>query len=595
MNTPLLLVLLAVAAHAAPPTVDHARDFILKSEATLDELSATSDRAAWVYANFITYDSEKLSADAGRAYSAEAAKLAKESRYFERLDLPPDLARKFLLLKLQVSAPMPADPKEQKELAELGVGLDAAYSKWKHCPKPDKCMTFEEIDDRFRLSRDPQELAELWAGWHAVGVPMRAKYARFVELSNKGSRDLGFKDTAHLWRAGYDMTPEQFEAELDRLWLQLKPLYDSLHAYVGRKLNEKYGPGTVGEDGLIPAHLMGNMWAQTWDNTYDFVAPPKTKKPYDLTEELVKRKTDEKQMVKYGEGFFSSLGFAPLPQTFWERSLLKRPQDREVVCYASAWDVETNDDIRIKMCTKITAEDFITVHHELGHNYYQRAYGAQPYLFKNSANDGFHEALGDTIALAITPEYLKKVGLIDRVPGSDSDLDLLLKMALERVAFQPFGLLVDKWRWGVFSGDIKPETYNKAWWDLRKKYQGVKPPTPRTEADFDPGAKYHIPGNTPYARYFLATVLQFQFYRSLCQQSGFKGPLHRCSFYGDKAAGDKLNKMMSMGASRPWPDALEAVTGQRQMDATAILEYFAPLKKWLDEQNKGQVVGWKAE
>ncbi|MEW5884496.1 MAG: M2 family metallopeptidase, partial [Armatimonadota bacterium] len=356
---------------------------------------------------------------------------------------------------------------------------------------------------------------------------------------------------------------------------------------------DKY-PGAVGPDNLIPAHLLGNMWAQEWGNVYDLVAPPKSKRPFDLTQELVKRKTDEKQMVRYGENFFSSLGFAPLPQTFWERSLLKRPQDREVVCHASAWDVETNDDIRIKMCTRINDTDFVTVHHELGHNYYQREYAAQPYLFKNSANDGFHEALGDTISLSVTPEYLKTIGLIKKVPGPEADLDLLLKMAMERVAFQPFGLLMDKWRWSVFTGETPPSQYNQKWWQLRTRYQGIKPPVARSEADFDPGAKYHIPGNTPYARYFLSTVLQFQMYRALCQQSGHAGPLHRCSFYGDKTAGAKLQKMMQLGQSRPWPDALEAVTGQRQMDATAILEYFAPLKKWLDEQNEGKKVGWAA-
>lgn len=594
-SLPLLLVL-AVSAPAGPtPTVKQAEAFIGKAEAELDELGAQADRAAWVYANFITYDTEKLSADTGRVFSAKAAELAVQARKFDTLKLPPDLARKFLLLKLQVSSPMPPGAQEQKELAALGVWLDAAYSKGKYCPAgPDKCLTLDDIEDRLRVSRDAPEQLELWRGWHSIAAPMRPKYRRFAELSNMGARNLGFADTAHLWRAGYDMAPEDFAAETDRLWNQLKPLYESLHAYVGRRLNDKYGPGTVGEDGLIPAHLTGNMWAQSWENIYDLVALPKTKTAYDLTQILRARKADEKRMVQYGENFFSSIGFAPLPDTFWERSLLKRPADREVVCHASGWDVETGDDIRIKMCTRINAEDFITIHHELGHNYYQREYKAQPYLFRGSANDGFHEALGDTIALSITPAYLKEIGLIKEVPGPEADVDLLLKIALERVSFQPFGLLVDKWRWGVFDGSIKPDQYNAAWWKLRRQYQGVKPPLERNEQDFDPGAKYHIPGNTPYTRYFLANVLQFQFYRSLCRQSGYTGPLHRCSFYGNKDAGAKLQKMMQLGQSRPWPDALEAVTGQRQMDATAILEYFEPLKKWLDEQNAGKTVGWKA-
>jgi peptidyl-dipeptidase A len=475
------------------------------------------------------------------------------------------------------------------------VWLDSAYGKGKYCPTPDKCKTLDDLEDVMRDSRDPKVLLDAWQGWRTISPPMRAKYERFVELSNKGSQDLGFKDTADLWRSGYDMTPEQFSAELDRVNEQLKPFYVSLHAYVRRRLQEKYGKDIIGADGLIPEQLLGNMWGQTWDNIYDVVAPHTGKPPFELTDLLKAKKLDEHQMVKFGEGFFTSLGFDPLPATFWERSMFTKPRDREVVCHASAWDVENSQDLRIKMCIKVVGEDFITIHHELGHNFYQRAYEKQPYFFRGSANDGFHEALGDTIALSVTPEYLKQVNLLDKVPGPEGDIDLLLKKALEKVAFQPFGLLVDKWRWDVFSGKTKPEDYNKAWWALVRKYQGLKPGNERTEKDFDPGAKYHIPGNTPYARYFLANVYQFQFYRALCKIHGHTGPLHRCSYYGDKAVGKKLNEMMAMGASKPWPDALEAATGQRQMDATAILEYFAPLKVWLDEQNKGQTLGWKAE
>jgi peptidyl-dipeptidase A len=291
-------------------------------------------------------------------------------------------------------------------------------------------------------------------------------------------------------------------------------------------------------------------------------------------------------MVKYGESFFTSLGFESLPASFWERSLFTKPQDREVVCHASAWDVDAQKDVRIKMCIKINDEDFVTVHHELGHNYYQMAYAPQSYLYQDSANDGFHEAIGDTIALSVTPEYLKKIGLIDQVPDASSDIGLLLKMALDKIAFLPFGYLVDQWRWKVFSGEVKPQDYNKAWWELVGKYQGLAAPVARSEKDFDAGAKYHIAANVPYARYFLATVLQFQFHRALCRIAGYKGPLHRGSIYGNKEAGAKLKQMLAMGMSRPWPEALKALTGEDRMDATAIVDYFAPLKKWLDEQNK---------
>jgi peptidyl-dipeptidase A len=297
-------------------------------------------------------------------------------------------------------------------------------------------------------------------------------------------------------------------------------------------------------------------------------------------------------MARYGERFFTSLGFDPLPATFWDRSLFTKPADRDVVCHASAWDIDMVDDLRIKMCIEITDEDFSTVHHEEGHNFYDRAYNKQPVLYRAGANDGFHEGIGDTLALSITPEYLVKIGLLDKAPGSEGDIGLLMKMALDKVAFLPFGILIDQWRWGVFSGQIPPDQYNKAWWDLVLKYQGVAPPVARTENDFDPGAKYHIPANTPYMRYFLADILQFQFHRGLCKAAGYEGPLNRCSIYGNKEAGSRLAKMMEMGASRPWPETLAVITGDGKLDATAILDYFAPLKKWLDEQNKDRVCGW---
>ena len=414
----------------------------------------------------------------------------------------------------------------------------------------------------------------MWRGWHAIAPPIRPLFRRYVELGNKGARELGFRDTGAMWRSKYDMPPEAFPAEMDRLWNQVRPLYLSLHAYVRAKLREKYGD-VVPASGPIPAHLLGNMWAQEWENIYPLVAPKDADPGYDLTAILKAKHTQPLDIVRYGEHFFTSLGFAPLPKTFWERSLFVKPRDRDVVCHASSWDIDSVDDLRLKMCIQVNSEDFTTVHHELGHNFYQRAYDQQPFLFRDSANDGFHEAIGDTIALSVTPEYLQKIGLLESVPDSSKDLGLLLHKALEKIAFLPFALMIDKWRWQVFSGEIPPEKYNEAWWQLRLKYQGVAPPVERTEADFDPGAKYHVPANMPYARYFLADILQFQFHRALAQ-----------------VAGDRLNAMLAMGLSEPWPRALEALTGQKEMDATAILDYFAPLKRWLDEQNSGKPVGW---
>lgn len=581
-------------SHAKKPTVQEAQAFMDKAEAELLDLGNLAASAAWVQATYITDDSILVAAKEGERVIARQTELVNEAKRFEGLQLPPDLARKFLLLKLGLNLPAPSDPKLRTELTQTAANLDASYGRGKYCPGNDesKCMGIDEIGVKMAKSRDPQELADLWVGWHKVGAPMKPHYARFVELSNQGARELGFADTGALWRAGYDMPPDAFSADIERLWKQVEPLYLELHTYVRHRLIQKYGAAAERPDGMIPAHLLGNMWAQEWGNVYDVVAPPAAPATYDLEKALADRKTDAKGMVRFGEGFFRSLGFPALPDTFWERSMLTRPRDRDVVCHASAWDVDNDMDVRLKMCIHGTADDFVTVHHELGHNYYQMAYRHQPFLFRNGANDGFHEAIGDSIALSITPEYLKTLGLIDKVPPTDADIPLLLHTAMDKIAFLPFGLLIDKWRWEVFSGQVKPADYNKAWWELREKYQGVAPPVARTEDDFDPGAKYHIPGNTPYMRYFLARVYQFQFYRAMCRASGYQGPLNRCSFFNSKEAGAKLNAMLELGQSKPWPEALKAMTGEDKADASAMIEYFQPLLTWLKEQNRGEKVGW---
>jgi peptidyl-dipeptidase A len=581
-----------------PPTVAEAEQFIKNAEDQLNDLTTRQQRAAWVQSTFITDDTETISAQANEVLIGVTTELAKQTTRYDNLKMPGDLARKMLLLKLSaaVPAPAPSDPKELAELTRIGASLEGDYGKGKYCPKTGKhageCLDITQIEKIMANSTDPEETKDLWVGWHSISPPMRERYARWVELGNKGAKEMGYPDLGSMWRAGYDVTPEQFSAELERLWQQVKPLYDSLQAYVRIKLVEKYGPSAVDAQGRIRADLLGNPWAQEWGNIFPLVAPPQQKQPYDITDLLAAKKVDAIGMVKYGEGFFESLGFAPLPKTFWERSLFTKPRDRDVVCHASAWDIDNFDDLRLKMCIQVRGEDFITVHHELGHNFYQRAYSKQPFLFKNGANDGFHEAIGDSIALAITPEYLNRVGLLTTIPQTD-DTGYLLHQALDKVAFLPFGLLIDQWRWKVFSGEIKPADYNKSWWEMREKYQGVAPPVGRSEQDFDPGAKYHVAANVPYTRYFLARILQFQFYRAMCREAGFSGPLYRCTFYANKAAGAKLNTMLEMGQSKPWPDALYALTGERQMDGSAMMEYFAPLKEWLDEQNKGQKVGWQ--
>jgi len=569
---------------------DEAEKFLADAEKRLLDLNIKAGRADWVKSTFITDDTELLAAEANENLIAATTELAEQSRKYENVDLSPEAKRKLKLLKLSLTLPAPKDPAERSELTKITASMEGEYGKGKYCPDGDKgkCLSLPDLENIINTSRDPEELKKAWVGWHQIAIPIRKEYVRFVELSNKGAKEMGFKDTGAMWRSKYDMEPDAFAAEMERLWQQVKPLYDSLYTYTRRKLSEKYGKDVVAEDKPIPAHLIGNMWAQQWGNIYPILAPANADRGYDLTQILKTRNTDAKQMVRYGESFFTSLGFDSLPSTFWERSLFLKPADREVVCHASAWDIDYEKDVRLKMCIQINEEDFTTVHHELGHNYYQMAYSTKPFLFRDSANDGFHEAIGDTIALSVTPAYLKQLSLIDKVPDQTADIGFLLNRALDKVAFLPFGYLIDQWRWKVFSGEVGPNDYNKAWWDLRLKYQGIVPPVPRTEQDFDPGAKYHVPANTPYARYFLAHILQFQFHRALCREAGFTGPLYQCSIYGNKKAGEKLKAMLAMGMSEPWPAALKAMTGEDKMDATAILDYFAPLKTWLDQQNAQQ-------
>ncbi len=586
------VVVVPAAQNATPPTIAEAKAFLAQAEARLLALSGENGRASWIQSTYITDDTEALAAQANQRMIEAAVEYAKKATRFDKLKLAPAEARKMRLLKIGLTLAAPAHPAESEEVTRLAASLESAYGKARYCAGSGQCLDLQEITRVLANGRDPSQLLDVWRGWHDVGGPMRKDYQRLVALSNKGARELGFADTGAMWRSKYDMPPDAFARELDRLWSQVRPLYESLHAYVRRRLGEKYGPEAVPAAGAIPAHLLGNMWAQSWDNIYPLVAPRDTDPGYDLTSILKARKTDEREMTRYGERFFTSLGFRPLPKTFWERSLFVKPRDREVVCHASAWDVDNDEDLRIKMCIDITAEDFATIHHELGHNFYQRAYNRQPALFRDSANDGFHEAVGDTIALSVTPEYLVRIGLLDRAPDTAKDIGLLLRRALEKVAFLPFGLVIDQWRWKVFSGEILPAQYNQAWWELRRKYQGVAPAVARDERNFDPGAKYHVPANVPYTRYFLAHILQFQFHRALAEAAGCTGPLHRCSIHSSAEAGRRLGDMLAMGASRPWPEALEALTGRREMDATAMLDYFAPLQKWLDQQNRGAPAGW---
>jgi peptidyl-dipeptidase A len=587
-----------LAAVAEDALVAEAKTFVAQMDADLRTLYVNASVAAWANETDITPEHEAEASRTGAEQAKGITRWIKASRKFDpilgRLD---ESTRRQLRLLSFSGQPAPDDPAKAEELAQLGTEMSSLYGKGKVCTivqGKEQCKDIEALSKVLQTTRKPAEALAAWQGWHDnVGRAERQPFARFVELANDGARGVGFENVATMWKSAYDMPPDAFEAETDRLYAQLKPLYEQLHCHTRRKLSQKYGEQVVPKTGPIPAHLLGNMWAQSWGWLYKELEPYPGEAPVNVDAALAKPDYDERKMVRVAEGFYTSLGFPALPATFWERSMFSKPAGKEVVCHASAWDVTYSNDLRIKMCIQKTQEDLDVIHHELGHDFYFAAYHQLPTLFQNGANDGFHEAIGDTVVLSITPQYLKDKGLLARAVKNDKvKLNGQMATALEKIAFLPFGLVVDKWRWDVFSGKVEPTQYNEHWWTLRQAYQGIKPAVARAATDFDPGAKYHVPANVPYMRYFLAAVLQFQFHRALCKISGYTGPLDECSIYGNKAAGDAFWKMLSLGASKPWQEALFELTGEREMDATAILDYFAPLQTWLEKQNEGQACGW---
>ncbi|MGI9246434.1 MAG: M2 family metallopeptidase [Steroidobacteraceae bacterium] len=590
-----IAVALATLGAAGAARAETADEFVARLNREFADIGLELNAAGWTQATYINVDTQLLSARTNERFLESFSKAVGESKAFAAQPMSAPSRRAIDLLKLGVAAPAPDDPAKRAELATILARMEAKYGEARYCkPGAKECRDEVQLKAVLEKSRDYGELLDAWQGWHDQAKGLRTDYARYVELANEGARELGYDNLGAMWRSGYDMPADDFTQEAARLYQQVEPFYRDLQCYARKKLADRYGEDKVPAGKPIPAHLLGNMWAQQWDAVYDLLEPYPGVSQLDVDSALQKQGYDPVRMAKSAEDFYRSIGFPSLPQTFWERSMLAQPRDRNVQCHASAWHMDGKEDVRIKMCTRPTYEELRTIYHEMGHVYYFLWYKDQPYLFQNGAHDGFHEAIGDTVTLSMTPSYLAKIGLVPAAakPGREALINQQMKMALEKIAFLPFGKMIDEWRWQVFSGQVKPGDYNTAWWAIREKYQGIRPPVQRTEADFDPGAKYHIPGNTPYTRYFLSFILQFQFQKALCEAAGFKGPLAECSIYGNEAAGRKFGAMLAKGASQPWQDTLYELTGTRQMDASAILDYFGPLEGWLKEQNKGQACGW---
>ena len=602
MKNFLSLILIIIVTSCAPSseqtlTNEDLEEFLANVESENKKDGPVIYSASWISSNFITYDSQKVIADYGTKSTLKSLQRSREAASFDGLDTSKENQRMLNILKSSFVMPPPLDEKLASELSEITTSLEAMYGRGEYCFDDEECYDLEAFESIIDNSRDPKELLRAWEGWHEIGKPMKPMYMRMVDIGNQGSVDLGYEGLSDLWFSKYDMPAEDFLDDTDRVWSEVKPLYEALHCHVRAKLNEHYGDEVISKTGPLPVHMLGNMWGQSWSNIYDLVYEEKSDSKYiDVTKIINEKSLSEIEMVEYAEDFFISMGFKPLPETFWERSLFVKPRDRSVVCHASAWNLDpANNDLRIKMCIEKNEEDFITIHHELGHIFYYQAYNHIPTVFQAGANDGFHEAFGDLLTLSITPDYLVDIGFISKDDADEAKQDpigLLMKQALDGVVIVPWALMLDKWRSGVFDGDIDESNLNSSWWSLREEYQGINTSYERSENYFDPGAKYHIPGNTPYTRYYLASIMQYQFHEALCNLIDYDGYLHECSIYGNKEAGDRIITTMAMGQSLPWQDAFENLTGTRQLSGKSIMNYYAPLKEWLDEENKNRTCGW---
>ncbi|OCT62272.1 hypothetical protein XELAEV_18043355mg [Xenopus laevis] len=552
--------------------------------------------ASWAYNTNITEANKDVMLDKNLAMSAHTLQYGMQARNYDYSDFQsPETQR--ILRKLSEIDKAALPEVEQKEYNQILSDMETIYSVAKVCRNGNKdCLPLDpDLTEILAKSRDYDELLFAWQGWRdASGKQIRGKFKRYVELTNKAAQLNGYADNGAYWRSWYE-TPT-LETDVEQLYEELQPLYLNLHAYVRRALYKKYGDKKINLKGPIPAHLLGNMWAQSWSNIYDLLVPYPNAAQVDATPAMIAKNWTPKRMFEESDNFFKSLGLLPMPQEFWDKSMIEKPKDREVVCHASAWDFYNRKDFRIKQCTVVNMDDLITVHHEMGHVQYFLQYKDQPILFREGANPGFHEAIGDVLALSVsTPKHLQSIGLLDKVEdNAESDINYLMSIALDKIAFLPFGFLMDQWRWKVFDGRTPDSEYNQQWWNLRLKYQGLVPPVPRSENDFDPGAKFHIPASVPYIRYFISFVIQFQFHEALCKAANQQGALHKCDIYRSTEAGKLLGDAMKLGNSKPWPEAMQLITGQRNMSAHALLKYFQPLTDWLIKENtkNSETLGW---
>ncbi len=589
-----LLLLAAAGATPAPGPLETPAAFIVRAEQELTLADAANQRAQWVNQTNLNEDTNWLAARASERFTAVQMNLARTAATYRSRDIDPIIARKLALLAVAVRSPAPPSSDQAGQWADLRTRLVARYNQQRVVDGERMLGSYGEVRHAMETTRDPEALLHLWHEWHAVGHDLEDDYARYVALSRQGAQSLGFHDVGELWRSVYDMSPTEMAADTERLWAEIRPLYAALHCHTRAALSKAYGAGVQAPAGPIRIELTRNPMGMYWVGAYDLLATGLPTPGYDLDHLLESHPSSGEALAHYADRFWTSTGLPAMPASFWTRSLFDKPSDRTVACSGSAAIVGDPTDVRLKMCVGNNALDFSTVHHEVGHAVYALAYQEQPYLFRGAANDAFHEAVADLGALSITPAYLQAIGIITPAEalGADQDLGLLLRMALQRVTFLPFSLIVDRWRWQVYAGAVPPAQYDATWWSLVAQYQGLMPGETRPEGSFDIAALPHITSDISYIRYFYAYLIEFQLFKAACDAAGWTGPLHRCSLYGNAAAGAHLRPMLAMGASRPGADALEAGTGARRVSAEGLLAYFAPLRAYLDAQNQERQCGW---
>ncbi len=573
--------------------------FLDESENTLGPLLIKSNLAQWTYAIDINNKNKKKAEKANIELQNQLTTILAKIQHIDKTKLNESQLRILKRLSLANNIPTPPAYLDRTILNTNLSKLSSSYQQGHYCPpssvqntsskqglktKP-TCLNLREINYQLANESNAEILAELWLAWHEITKNMKVSFSQVVETANKAAQYKQYRDLSHYWQSKYETPARQHKHDFTQLWQQVKPLYKDLHCYVATQLQTHYKPPTMPKDNSIPIHLLGDLWAQSWLPVLPLIRPEAPTNS--LQTALLDANYTPKKMVKTAEQFFISLGFSPLPLSFWHRSVFTKPKDTNSNCQASAWSIDGKEDLRLKMCININQDDFYTVHHELGHHFYQRSYQQQRLFFRDGAHDGFHEAVGDAIALSITPSYLNEIGLSSKTQPQDA-ISPLLEKALTTIPLIAYAYIADIWRWQVFGGEIEKKDWNKHWWNLRKQEQGIIAPHTRTEKYIDALAKYHLANNIPYSKYFFAAILQFQIHQQLCLDIGHQGQLHKCSIYGNKKAGQRLKKLLEQGASLPWSEQLKQFNGQEKMDGKALVNYFLPLHTWLKRKNEGQ-------